>query len=129
MSVRVKVTVDDYELRWYIKATKGKAVTRIVADGVNYGIYQEMGYTHTSGKQVAGKAFMRPAVEKVRRSFTKGFKNSITLAQVEFAVEKAARDVERFAKILAPVDTGALRNSIHVVESGSGMHTYTVKGK
>ena len=124
MSVTVKVTVDDYELRWLIKATKGKAVTRIVADGVEYGIYQEMGTAHQSGKP-----FMRPAVEKVRISFGKAFKGAITLEQVEQVVEKAARDVERFAKILAPVDTGALRNSIHVVKSGSGMHTYTVKGK
>ena len=72
-------------------------------------IDQEMGTA-----RMGGQPFMVPAVEAVRAGFTKAFQGAITLAQAEAVVEKAARDVERLAKAFAPVDTGALRNSLAV---------------
>ena len=114
MSVTVKVTVDDKELRRLISATKG-SVTRIVADGVEYGIYQELGH-----HDVAARPCAVPAVEKVRIGFGKAFQGAITLVQVEKVVEKAARDVERLWKqyivTKKVVVTGAYLNSIHVVK-------------
>ena len=40
----------------------------------------------------------------------------VSNAQAIDVVDKVARDVERGAKERAPVDTGALMNSIHVIE-------------
>jgi len=105
----VSVRIDDSELRRLIDKTSGRAV-RIVADGVHYGIYQEMGT-----ERMPAHPFMRPAVESVRASFVQAWRDVVTIDQAEAVVEKAARDVERLAKGNAPVDTGALRNSIHVV--------------
>jgi hypothetical protein len=109
---KIQITVDDRKLRDLIAKTKGPAPVRIVADGVEYGLYQEMGTV-----KMGGQPFMVPAVEKVRPGFGLAMKGAITRAQVEQVVEKTARDVERFAKQFAPVDTGALRNSIHVVQA------------
>jgi len=57
---------------------------------------------------------MRPAVEAVAGGFERAFKNQLSLGQIDAVIEKTARDVERIAKQRAPVDTGALKNSIHV---------------
>jgi len=108
---KVTITVDDSKLRQLIADTKGPAPVRIVADAVEYGLYQEMGTV-----KMAAQPFMVPAVEQVRSGFTQAFKGCITLAQAEQVVEKTAFDVERFAKQNAAVDTGAMRNSIHVVK-------------
>ena len=73
------------------------------------GLYQEMG-TY----KMAAHPFMAPAVEAVRGSFEKSFGGIDSLTAVEAVVDKAAFDVEAGAKMRAPVDTGALRSSIHV---------------
>ena len=107
----IKIVIDDSKLVAMIQQTKGKKPMRVVADGVEYGLYQEMG-TH----RMAAHPFMRPAVEAVRAGFTKAFKAAgSNFALADQVVEKTARDVERLAKQHAPVDTGALRASIHVV--------------
>ena len=117
---KVTITVDDRKLRELIADTKGPAPVRIVADGVEYGIYQEMGTV-----KMDAHPFMVPAVEAVRPGFTQAFQGCITLAQAEQVVEKAAREVEKRAKINAPVDTSALRNSIHVVDGDTFETTFT----
>ena len=104
----VKVTLDVKVLRDYIANTGGK-FTKFVKDGVEYGIYQEMGTSRMSAQP-----FMVPAVEAVRGGFEKAFMNQLKNDQVEAVVLKTAHDVERIAKQMAPVDTGALKNSIGV---------------
>ena len=118
----ITLVVDDRVLKQLIKDT-GDAVMYIVADDVNYGIHQEFG-THTkSGKPwVPPHPFMRPAVEAVRPGFAAAFKNQLTNEQIDMVCKKTAFDVEGIAKQKAPVDTGALRNSIHVVKED----TFTV---
>ena len=112
MTELVKIIIDDSKLATMIRETKGKKPMRIVADGVEYGLYQEMGTT-----RMAAHPFMRPAVEAVRIGFTKAFKEAgSNFALADQVVEKTARDIERLAKQQAPVDTGALRASIHVVK-------------
>ena len=91
-------------------ASAGATAERIVADGVRYGIYQELG----TERQGYAQPFMSPAVEDARAGFMQAAAQVITNAQAEDVVEKAARDVERGAKQRAPVDTGALKSSIHV---------------
>ena len=108
---KITITVDDSELVKLIKNTTGDAPVRVVADGVEYGIYQELGTS-----RMAAQPFMRPAVEAVRPGFAQAFRGALTREQAEVVVVKAAFDVERLAKQRAPVDTGALKNSIHVVD-------------
>jgi len=106
----IKIVIDDSKLVAMIQETRGKKPMRIVADGVEYGIYQEL-----LEPSRGGKAFMRPAAEAVRPGFTKAFKAAgSNFALADQVVEKTARDVERIAKSLVHVDTGALRASIHV---------------
>jgi len=45
-------------------------------------------------------------------------------SRTSLVVRKAAFDVERIAKTLAPVDTGFLKNSIHTVIQASNFRTY-----
>lgn len=107
----IKVTLDEAKLRAFISAT-GAETVRYVADGVSYGIYQELGTV----RQGYAQPFMRPAVEAVRAGWIKAFQNQLTDKQVDQVVRKTAFDVEGIAKQLAPVDTAALRNSIHTTE-------------
>ena len=113
---KIKVTVDDAKLRALIAQTKGPVQPAIVADGVEYGLFQEMGVENGFGRgiRIPARPFMRPAVEAVRAGFTKAMKGAITSAKVSAVIRKTAFDVERGAKQRAPVDTGALKNSIHV---------------
>jgi hypothetical protein len=108
---KITLRVNDSELVRLIQKTKGKGPVRVVADGVEYGLYQEMGTS-----RIPAHSFMRPAVEAVRAGFTQAMKGALTMDQVTAVVDKAAFDIERGAKQNAPVDTGALKNSIHVVD-------------
>jgi len=84
-------------------------------------IDQEMGVENGWGRgvRIPAHPFMRPGVEAVRPAFIQAMKAALTTAQVQAVIDKAAFDVEGQAKRLAPVDTGALRSSIHVVSSGA----------
>jgi len=105
----IKVTVDKRKLEELIRDCDGKP-TRILHDGVHYGIYQEFG----TSRGVPPHPFMMPALEQVREPFKQGLRQIANLRQGEAFVEKLARDAERIAKTNAPYDTGALRNSIKV---------------
>ena len=107
----VHVTLDDAKLQAFISAT-GAETMRYVADGVNYAIFQELGTV----RQGYAQPFMRPATEAVRAGWEAAFKNNLTDEQVKAVVVKAAFDIEGIAKQLAPKDTSALTNSIHVTE-------------
>ncbi len=111
----VHVTLDDAKLKQLITHTAAE-VQRYVADGVDYGIWQETG----TERQGYAQPFMRPAVEAVRPGWERAFENKLTDDQTEAVVEKVARDIEGLAKDYAPVDTGALRNSIHVSKDMPG---------
>lgn len=74
--------------------------------------YQELGTV----RQGYAQPFLRPAVEAVRPGWIKAFENQLTDKQVDQVVRKTAFDVSGIAKQLAPKDTGALANSIHVTE-------------
>ena len=83
-------------------------------------IDQEFGVENGFGRgiKIPAHPFMRPAIEAVRPTLEKVFMGAITNDLAEQAVEQAARDVERIAKVKAPYDTGALRNSIQVSKPG-----------
>jgi len=67
-------------------------------------------------RQGYAQPFMRPAREACAPGWEAAFKNQLTDEQVRGVVVKNAGDIERIAKILAPKDTLALTNSIHVTE-------------
>lgn len=108
---KISITVDDRKLRELIAKTAGKGPVKVVADGVEYALYQEWGTS-----KMPAQPFMTPAVEAVRPGFAKAFEGAITNDQAEKVVTKTAFDVERLAKQNAAVDTGAMRASIHVVD-------------
>lgn len=132
---KITIRVDDRVLVKLIKESSGKGPVAIVADGVEYGLFVEMG-THEKRGGVLGalgfkgaqrtgpQAFMKPAVERARPGFNKAFKGAITIEKADQVVRKAAFDIERIAKELVAVDTGALKNSIHVVTGKSFSVTF-----
>ncbi len=110
-----QVRIDDAKLRAMIKATKGKKPIRVISDGVEYGLFLEMGTVKMAARPTAV-----PAVEAVRPGFEQAFKGNEKFMQAEQIVEKTARDVERLWKqgIVDKniIDTGAYLNSIRVSE-------------
>jgi len=108
---QITLKVDDSELQRLIRKSAGKGPVYIVADGVEYGLYQEMGTSRN-----AAHPFMVPAVEAHREGFKAGFKGCLTIEQADKHVRTFAFKVQGLAQRNAPVDTGALRNSIHVVD-------------
>ena len=82
-------------------------------------IDQEFGVENGFGRgiRIPAHPFMRPAVEAVRPQFNKAMRAAaLSIAKSQAVIDKTAHDVERGAKARAPVDTGALKNSIHVVD-------------
>jgi hypothetical protein len=108
MSVSIKITHDTKEIDRLLKSCKGEHV-RIVADGVEYGVYQEFGT-----RRLAAHPFFTPAAEVIRPRLIEAFRQVTNWEQGEMVIEKLAREFESIAKQNAPVDTGALRSSIHV---------------
>ena len=114
MARNMTVYSDMRRLKQMIASCKGKPM-RILHDGVEYGVYQEFGFTHyQSGNAVPGHPFMTPAIDGVSDDFRKGWQQVSNLEQADDFVEIIARRAEGIAKANAPVDTGALRNSIAV---------------
>lgn len=109
----IRITIDDSKLRALIDASKGPVKPKVVADGVEYGIFQEIGTS-----RMDAHPFMTPAVEAVRPQFGPAFKQAeaISTDLAQGVVDKTAFDIERLAKGFAAVDTGAMKNSIHVVD-------------
>lgn len=108
--VSIWVEKDVRKLQSLLRNLEGQPV-RILHDGVHYGIHQEYG---PQGRPA--HPFMTPAVEAVRPAFFKGWPMVIEKQSMsaEAFVEKIARDAEAHAKANAPVDTGALKNSIDI---------------
>ena len=112
---KTTVIMNTQKLDKLLQNLKGQPA-RILHDGVEYGIFQEFGWTTGAGRHVGAKPFMTPALEHIRPAFQKGWKQVIenqALSAEDF-VEKLARDAEGVAKTLAPYRTGNLKNSIAV---------------
>ena len=119
----VEVTVDDRVLRGIIqKLERQGKPTAIVADGVEYGIFHELG----TSRGISPLHFMRRAVERVRPEFLKGW-SLARLTNANAFIRAVAFQVEGYAKMYETrVDTGALRSSIHVVTGA--IHRFIVPG-
>lgn len=128
----LKFTVDDSKLVKLMNDLKaqGKPV-RIIADGVEYGLFVHEGYTSRGGNYIAGRPFLGDAIETHRKEIGAAIKKAGP-GNIEAAIETAARKVEYTTKAninrMHAVDTGALLNSIHVVDPG-GSFSFEVPGK
>lgn len=110
------ITYDYSVLNKVLAGLKGKH-TKIVADGVSYGVYWELG--HTVGTSKLGRTvnrvlgigvfgtmlqhpFMVPAVEKWRKPFqealNKGKEDGYTKVSIDDIVDKVAHGIELAAK-------------------------------
>ena len=73
-----KAPVDLGALKGSIKVEKKGKNKYWVQDGMDYGIYQELGFHHWKSGQFIQNAFMVPAVEKVRKYLADRFKGLFT---------------------------------------------------
>jgi hypothetical protein len=129
------ITYDYTVLNKVLGKLKGKHA-KVVADGVNYGIYWELGHTVTrkdGGQVTLQHPYMVPAAEKWRKPFADAMKaaakDGYLTVSVDDVVDKVAHGVELAAKQEIEaikdkgngkstdlVDTGALKNSITVLD-------------
>lgn len=86
--------------------------TFIIADGVEYGIYQEFG---APANNMGAQPFLIPAFEDATKSLPAAVGQAVERGiDINNVLKKTAFDIQGNAQKRAPVDTGALQNSIHV---------------
>ena len=108
----VTFRLDDAKLQQIIKASEGRAKTYYIADGVEYGVFIELGTSRT-----AARPCLVPAFNKVQFGIPPAIGRAIEAGVNIFDIlQKAAFDIQRLYQESVPVATGALKNSIHVEE-------------
>lgn len=107
---KVKYNVNTAQLDKIIKQVAGNDVKKYtIADGVDYGINNELGLGQRQ------QPFLLPAFEQHTKQLGKAIGQAIERGvDLNDVFTKVAFDVQAGAAENAPVDTGALRNSIHV---------------
>lgn len=123
-----EITYDFSALDDLLRKMKGK-YQRIIADGVNYGIYWELG--HMSGENFLQHPFFAPALEEWRKPFQQALQQAVDkrVDNLDDVLDKLALDVATSIKkeISAIkdkgngnqsdlIDTAALLNSITVLK-------------
>jgi len=134
----VKVTVDDAVLRRLIaQIEKQGNPVRIVADGVEYGVFHEYG----TSRGLPARPTLTPAVEANRDALEKGLQQAGgDLGRVDTVVGKVAYDVlgdwrtniqqMPVGDHIGLIDTGAFINSTHVVEPNEAYQfEFDLKGR
>lgn len=91
-------SIDDIQERWL------GSVTYTVGTNVEYALYVEYGTS-----RMAAQPYLRPAAAHVRRNLDRWAEAANS---IEALVERAAQELEAYAKGVVPVDTGTLRASI-----------------
>lgn len=110
---KTRVVLDDAKLREIIRDVAGQDVsTWVVADGVEYGIYHEMGTSRASANPQLVPAFEN-RVKTLGRALGQGIERAMPLNPI---VGKVAFDIQRDYQQGVHVRTSALKNSIHVEE-------------
>lgn len=110
MAKTIKVHLDDRKLQEIIRGTSEPVRRRVIADGVNYGLFAEMGTS-----KMAAQPFLVPAFEQGVRGLGDTLGKAVEAGvSLDSVMSKTAFDIQRMAQENAPVLTGALKNSIHV---------------
>lgn len=126
----VEIITDTTKLDEILRGLKGEHV-KIVADGVRYGVYWELGHTTSSGAFLQ-HPFLAPALEMWRKPLNEAMKEAVDrgdIDKLDAVVDKVAMEVANQAKkeinaikdkgngtTSDLVDTGALLNSIQVLD-------------
>lgn len=108
MAIQVKIEIDDKVLQRIIKAVAEAEIPQYtIADGVEYGIWQEFGKS--------GHPSLVPAFETVTKDLPQAIGQAIEAGvSLETVITKAAFDIQALWQADVNVDTGAYKNSIHV---------------
>lgn len=108
MGVTIKVdrTILD---RIIANVADAKTKRHVIADGVEYGIYVELGTSRMSAQP-----FLVPSFEDGVKNLPKALGQAIERGvNPDDVLRKTAFDITGLAQRRAPVDTGALQNSLH----------------
>jgi hypothetical protein len=108
----VRVILDDRKLQEIIRATAGNVKRRIIADGVEYGVFVELGTSRMAARPALVPSF-ETHTANLGRALGQAVERGVSLDDV---MSKTAFDVQRGYQENVPVATGALKNSIHVEE-------------
>src|SRR3990172_1841910 len=116
MAKTVRVILDDRKLQEIIRATAGGGRSRIIADGGEYGGFNELGTSRMSARP-----FLVPAFEEGTRDLGRALGQAIERGvSLDAVIGKTAFDVQAGAQRNIQdkhiIDTGALFNSMHVEE-------------
>ena len=108
MALKVKVNTDGLD-----KIKRGIVSVDVdphyIRDGVEYGVIQELGLG------TRAQPFLVPSFERNTKQLGAAIGQAIERAiNLNDVFMKVALDVQFDAQQMAPVDTGALRNSLHV---------------
>lgn len=109
MAVTV-IRVDTSKLDEIARATAEPTRRRIIADGVEYGVYVELGTSRMPARPCLVPAF-EAHTRELARALGQAIERGVSLDDV---LGKVAFDIQRDYQSNVPVDTGALKNSIHV---------------
>ncbi len=108
----VKIKLDMDKLKQIERAFGNQVKTRTIHDGVEYGVFIELG----TSKRAARPALV-PAFNKVQFGIPPAIGRAIEASvNPDDIMAKAAFDVQALYASNVPVDTGALKNSIKVSE-------------
>lgn len=107
-SKTVRITLDDRKLQEIISATSGGVRRRVIHDGVEYGVFVELGTS-----RMAARPALVPAFEDHTRNLGNVIGKAIEAnVPLDDVIGKVAFDIQRDYQANVPVDTGALKNSI-----------------
>lgn len=109
---KVTVTVNSRKLDQIARIAGENVPARIIADGVEYGVYVELGTSRRSAKPALVPAF-RSKTKNLGRMLGQAIERGVSLNDV---MSKTAFDIQREYQSGVPVLTGALKNSIKVYE-------------
>lgn len=110
---KTRVTLDDRKLREIIRDVANQDTSAwVVADGVEHGLFVEMGTT-----KMAARPCLVPAFEKNTRNLGRALGQAVERAvPLNDVLGKTAFDIQADYQGSVPVDTGSLKNSIHTEE-------------
>lgn len=107
------VVKDDRQLRQILKNVAGANVKRrIIHDGVEYGVFVELGTS-----RMAARPNLMPAFEQATKNLADALGQAIESgSDPDDVLAKVAFDIQALWAGNVPVDTGAFKNSITVSE-------------
>jgi hypothetical protein len=109
---KTRVILDDAKLQQIIRASGQPIRRRIIADGVEHGVYVELGTT-----RMAARPHLVPSFEDNTRNLGRALGQAVERGvSLDDVMNKTAFDIQHDYQDGVPVDTGSLKNSIHVEE-------------